>query len=106
MDDIEVAKNIRMRLIEALEVASSKSEQNIAEEIFENWGSNYPLRGAAAKYSFKPEELPVLAEFDRVMDIVLARLPQPFPGLTQYQSLPECDILAEAAKKALSLLER
>jgi hypothetical protein len=109
-DPAKVMARIRFHLVATLELLASAEEQreyqsrapvNVSNELFEQWIDFSGDRADELGPPFTASEREAIRAFNAVHESVCARTPQSMPQLDVFQTWPEWDELAAAARVAL-----
>lgn len=119
MTDSEVvARRVRNRVIDYLELVASLDEQrryqaavplvHVPSELINQWedwvrGSSEQLPDAFPSTVYSPAEVAAVASFHAVWDSVAARTPNPMPPLAELHQLPVWGEMTSAAQEALGV---
>lgn len=112
----ELPARLRARILEVLELYTdeaalrrlrkSTTVRDVGAELFNLWGDWYAPKGKDFRKAFSPAELAALVRFNRVLDDVAAKTPDPLPPVDVLVRSPEWQRLAAAARSALEHLQR
>lgn len=111
-DDVSpevVARRVRNRIIECLELASSfasqRGSQLPAAEIMEIWADwvREPVEEWYRPPTYTEDEQAAIIQFQAIWEDVADNTPDPLPELDVVQRLPEWERLRSAAEEALGV---
>jgi len=115
VDDNEIARRIRQRLIDVLDLWTSMDDQleyqekaaiaHISHELFNQWDDWYRPETVHFKLAFDENEREILVDFDKVLNHISDKTPPVLPNITEFVKTNDWLVVNQAAINTLKSIK-